>query len=249
MSSGCCMVVRVTTDPAGGHVAQDPGDAVAADPAREAAALGAGMFSQAFWDERYSSRGAVWSGNPNPHLISQASELSGGRALDVGSGEGADAIWLAGRGWQVTALDVSPVALRRGASRAAEVGAEVARRIDWLHEDILTWIPDPSSYDLVSSQFMHLPTGTREEVFARLAEAVAPGGTLLIVGHHPSDLQTTIPRPAMPELFFTASEVAASLDSHAWEIVVDAAPERSTTDPEGHTVMIHDAVLRARRRD
>ncbi len=153
------------------------------------------IFGEAFWDERYRSQGELWSGEPNPHLVSQASELSGGAALDVGSGEGADAIWLAERGWQVTALDVSTVALRRGAARAAEAGADVARRIDWLHEDVLTWIPEPSSYDLVSAQFMHLPTGPREEVFARLAAAVAPGGTLLIVGHHPSDLQTTVPRP------------------------------------------------------
>ena len=206
------------------------------------------MFSQAFWDERYSSRTAVWSGNPNPHLVSQASKLGAGTALDVGSGEGADAIWLAERGWQVTALDVSTVALARGASRAAEMGSDVSRRIDWRHEDILTWTPDPASYDLVSVQFLQLPAGPREEVFARLAAAVAPGGTLLIVGHHPSDLQTTVPRPPMPELFFTASEIAASLDRRDWEIVVDAARGRSTTDREGQSVIIHDAVLQARRR-
>lgn len=206
------------------------------------------MFSQAFWDERYSSRSAVWSGNPNPHLVSQASKLGAGRALDVGSGEGADAIWLAGRGWRVTAIDVSTVALGRGASRAAELGEEVARRIDWRHEDVLTWMPHPASYDLVSVQFLQLPAGPREAVFARLAAAVAPGGTLLIVGHHPSDLQTTVPRPPMPELFFTASEIAALLDRREWEIVVDAARQRVTTDPEGHPVTIHDAVLNSRRR-
>ncbi|MBA3424562.1 MAG: class I SAM-dependent methyltransferase [Chloroflexi bacterium] len=208
-----------------------------------------GIFGQAFWDERYRSRSQLWSGEPNPHLVSQASEVSSGTALDVGSGEGADAIWLAEQGWQVTAVDVSTVALRRGASRAAEVGADMARRIDWLHEDLLTWEgPKPDFYDLVSVQFMHLPKEPREALFRRLAASVAPGGTLLIVGHHPSDLQTTARRPPMPELFFTASEVAASLDPHAWEIVVDAAPERSTTDPQGHTILIHDAVLRARRR-
>jgi len=188
MSSGCCMVVRVTTDPAGGHVAQDPGDAVAADPAREAAALGAGMFSQAFWDERYSSRGAVWSGKPNPHLVSQASELSGGRALDVGSGEGADAIWLAGRGWQVTALDVSPVALRRGASRAAEVGAEVAgastgfTRTSWRGSPThppMTWSP-PSSCTC--------PPGR-----ARRCSRVSRGRG---AGWHPADRRSPPLRPA-----------------------------------------------------
>jgi len=206
------------------------------------------IFGQEFWDERYRSKSELWSGEPNAHLVSQASELSPGTALDVGSGEGADAIWLAERGWQVTAVDVSTVALSRGATRASEVGADVARRIDWLHEDVLTWSPDPMSFDLVSAQFMHLPERPRKSLFQRLAGSVAPGGTLLLVGHHPSDLQTTVPRPPMPELFFTASEIAVSLDTHTWEIAVVAAPERSTTDPEGQTVTIHDAVLAARRR-
>jgi len=207
------------------------------------------IFSQTFWDERYRSRDELWSGAPNPHLVGQAAELAAGRALDVGCGEGADAIWLARRGWQVTALDVSPVALRRGATRAAEVGADVADRIDWVHRDVLTWEPGLAGYDLVSAQFMQMPEPPRESVFQRLTASVAPGGTLLVVGHHPSDLQTTVPRPPMPELYFTASEVAALLDARAWEIVVDASPERSATDPEGRTVTIHDAVLRARRRD
>ncbi len=206
------------------------------------------MFSQAFWDGRYGSRSELWSGQPNSQLLVHASKLRPGTALDVGCGEGADAIWLAERGWHVTALDVSPVALRRGASRAVEVGAAVAQRIDWVQADLLAWDgPERTSYDLVSAQFMHLPKEPREAMFGRLAASVAPGGTLLIVGHHPSDLQTAARRPPLPELFFTASEVAASLDPHAWEILVDAAPERSTTDPQGHTFLIHDTVLRARR--
>lgn len=207
------------------------------------------IFGQSFWDDRYRSRSELWSGEPNPHLISNASELSAGTALDVGSGEGADAIWLAERGWRVTAVDVSTVALRRGAARAEEVGADVARRIDWLHEDVLTWAPAPASYDLASAQFMQVPEGPRESLFGRLAASVALGGTLLIVGHHPSDLQTTVPRPPLPELFFTASEVAASLDPEVWEIIVGATLARSTTDPDGYAATIHDAVLRARRRD
>ena len=93
---------------------------------------------------------------------------------------------------------------------------------------------------------MHLPK-QREALFRRLAASVVPGGTLLIV-HHPSDLRTVLHSP-MAELFFTASEVAASLDSLAWEIVVDEALERSTIDPGGHAVTIHDALLRALRRD
>ena len=204
-------------------------------------------FSQEFWDERYRSRDHLWSGEPNRHLIGQASELSPGMALDVGCGEGADAIWLAGRGWQVTAVDVSTVALSRGASHAAEAGIAVEQCIEWVHEDVLTWVPEPSAYDLASTQFMHLPAGPREALFRRLAVSVAPGGTLLIVGHHPSDLQTTVPRPPMPELFFTAEEIAGSLDHEQWDVLVADAVARPAKDPEGQEVTIYDAVLCARK--
>jgi SAM-dependent methyltransferase len=204
--------------------------------------------NQASWDERYRSSDALWSGNPNSQLLSQASDLSPGTALDVGCGEGADAIWLAERGWRVSAVDFSNVALQRGAARATEAGAEVAELITWIHADLITWTPAARSFDLVSVQFMHLPKDQREPLYRRLAEAVAPGGTLLVVGHHPSDMQTTVPRPAAREFFFTGNDIAASLDPDGWEIVVNAEPARHTTDPEGNTATIHDAVLRARRR-
>ncbi len=206
------------------------------------------MINEHFWDERYRSASALWSGSPNPQLVAEAADLAPGAALDAGCGEGADALWLAERGWRVTAVDFSAVALERGAAQAVERGADVARRIEWLHEDLTAWVPAAASYDLVSAQFMHLPKRPREALFRALAAAVASGGSLLIVGHHPSDLQTAIPRPPLPELFFTASDVAALLDPHGWDIVVSAARERAATDPAGRTVTIHDAVLRARRR-
>jgi SAM-dependent methyltransferase len=206
------------------------------------------QFDEAFWDERYRSHTALWSGNPNPHLIAETSGLAPGAALDVGCGEGADAIWLAQRGWSVTAADLSTVALRRGAGHAAQAGSAIAERISWLHVDATAWQPDPASYDLVSAQYLHLPALSRDAMFRRLAAAVTPGGTLLIVGHHPSDLQTTMPRPHLPELFFTGDDIAASLDPRQWEIITNAAAARSVTDPEGHVVTIHDTVLRARHR-
>jgi SAM-dependent methyltransferase len=205
------------------------------------------QFSQEFWEQRYQSNPSVWSGNPNTHLISEAADLTPGTALDVGAGEGADALWLAERGWQVTATDISTVALERGASHAREAGTEVAARIDWLHADLTTWVPQPMTYDLVSAQFMHLPKAQRETMVARLATSVAAGGTLLIVGHHPSDLQTTIPRPPMPELLFTAAEIADTLNPEEWDILVSDARPRNATDPDGRLVTIHDAVLRAQR--
>jgi hypothetical protein len=100
----------------------------------------------------------------------------------------------------------------------------------------------------VSSQFVHLPQADREPLYAHLAAAVRPGGTLLVVGHHVSDLETTIGRPNLPDLFFTAEEVAAGLDRARWEVLEAGAPEREALDREGNPVTIRDAVLRAVRR-
>ena len=95
-----------------------------------------GMFTQEFWDARYRSADRIWSGNPNPHLVAHVAELFPRTALDVGCGEGADAIWLASLGWQVTAIDVSTVALDRAAEQAAAAGRRVADRITWQHADV-----------------------------------------------------------------------------------------------------------------
>jgi SAM-dependent methyltransferase len=213
----------------------------------------AAMISQQFWDERYSSAGAIWSGNSNPQLVAQATDLAPGTALDVGSGEGADAIWLASRGWRVTAIDISPVALDRAAQRATMAGKEIADRISWRQADLLSWrlsTEDTAAFefDLVSAQFMYLPKPVLPSVHRRLASAVRPGGTLLIVGHHPSDLETSMRRPNVPDMLYTAQEIAAALDPDDWQIVVAAAPERQAQDPEGRPVTIRDAVLKAVRR-
>jgi SAM-dependent methyltransferase len=206
------------------------------------------QFDQAFWDERYLSHTTLWSGNPNRHLVAETEKLTPGTALDVAAGEGADAIWLAGRGWQVTAVDISTVALERAAGYAAKAGADIAGRISWCHQDLINWEPAQGQYDLISAQYLHLPRGPREVLFDHLAGAVASGGTLLIVGHHPSDMETTMPRPKMPELFFTGDEIADRLDPGQWEIVTNAAAEHTAADPEGRAVTIHDTVFRARRR-
>jgi len=203
-------------------------------------------FDRAFWDERYSSAHSLWSGNPNPHLVAEADGLTPGTALDAGAGEGADAIWLARRGWRVTAVDISGVALDRAAAHAAEAGDTVAGRIQWLRADMLEWQPPERAYNLVTAQYVHLPADGRRMVYARLAAAVADGGTLLVVGHHPSDMRTTMPRPQQPELFFTGDDLAAELGG-GWEIVANVAAPREATDPEGRQVTIHDTVFRARR--
>jgi SAM-dependent methyltransferase len=198
-----------------------------------------------FWDERYRSADAIWSGDPNPQLVAEVSGLAPGTALDVGCGEGADAVWLAERGWHVTAIDISGVALERARKAAANAG--LTERIDWRQGDIATWTPE-RSYDLVSEQFMQFAPPLRDAVFHRLAAAVAIGGTLLIVGHHPSDLETTMRRPRTPGVLYTAEEIAELLDPQTWETLVRAARPRDVTDANGAPVIVHDAVLRSRRR-
>ncbi len=205
------------------------------------------MFGQAAWDERYSSADRIWSGHPNPHLVAAAAKLTAARALDVGCGEGADAIWLASQGWQVTGIDVSAVALNRAASQASAAGEQIARRITWQRADVLSWIPPLRQFDLVSAQFMQLPPPELESLHRRLADTVRLGGVLLIVGHHPSDLDTGIGRPHHPDLMFTAEQVAARLDPGEWAITVIGAPEREALLPDGQSVTVRDAVLQATR--
>jgi SAM-dependent methyltransferase len=202
------------------------------------------VFDRGFWEELYGSQTSVWSGRPNPQLVTEAADLRPGRALDAGCGEGGDALWLAESGWRVTAVDFSATALERGAKQAAAQGLD--ERISWVRADLTSWAPE-GQFDLVSAQFMHLPTPERTALFARLAATVAPGGTLLIVGHHPSDLETEARRPPVPDMFFTAEDVAATLDD-GWDPVVTDARSRMAALPEGHEVSIRDAVLVARRR-
>ncbi len=202
-------------------------------------------FDRESWDERYRDAESVWSRNPNPQLVAEASNLTPGRALDVGCGEGTDALWMAGQGWRVTAVDFSQPALDRGAARAAAASGRVAERISWEQHDLLDRRPEHHAYDLVSSQFMHLPSDQLPPLFARLADSVAAGGTLLVVGHHVSDVSTGL-RPDLPEMFFTATEVAQQL-GYGWSIDVAEERARSTPGPDGDDMVVHDTVLRATR--
>jgi SAM-dependent methyltransferase len=204
------------------------------------------MFGADFWDERYRSAQRVWSGNPNPQLVAEVAGRPPGRALDVGCGEGADAIWLSRAGWTVVGADISGVALDRAAQHARDTDPAAAARIEWRQADLIARPPEPGSFDLVSAQFMQLPPEQRTRLFTSLAAAVAAGGMLLVVGHHPSDLATGVPRPPMPELFYAPDEIAALLDD-SWRVAVSEARPRSATTPDGAEATVHDTVLVAIR--
>ncbi|PZG08443.1 FAD-dependent oxidoreductase [Nonomuraea aridisoli] len=203
--------------------------------------------AEEFWDGRYGESERIWSGEPNVALVREAADLTPGTALDLGCGEGGDAIWLARRGWRVTAVDISRVALERAAAQAAEAG--VGDRVDWQRHDLGASFPE-GSYDLVSACYLHSPVDMpREKILRAAASAVAPGGVLLVVGHagwpsweHDHD---------HPDVHFpTPQEVLAALElgEGEWEVLRSEEFERAQVIPDGRRGTRDDNLLKLRRR-
>ncbi|MEV4596649.1 class I SAM-dependent methyltransferase [Amycolatopsis sp. NPDC049253] len=187
------------------------------------------------WDEMYRAREQVFSGEPNGVLVAEAAGLPPGEALDVGCGEGADAVWLARRGWRVTAMDVAETALRRGA--AAAQAADVAGRVAWTRADLSTAGWPAGVFDLVSAQYFPLPRRPGYEVLHRLLASVAPGGTLLVAGHDPGDEGVDYAG------YYRPDEIAEVLGDE-WTILAHESRPRTRPGPEG-THHTRDVVLRA----
>jgi 2-polyprenyl-3-methyl-5-hydroxy-6-metoxy-1,4-benzoquinol methylase len=202
----------------------------------------AAMFEPPSWDERYSGPEKVFSGNPNAQLVAEVTGLTPGRALDVGCGEGGDVIWLARQGWTVTGADFSANGLARAARHVEQAG--VADRIDWWQVDARTFAADGRTYDLVTSHFLHPPDGGMVEVTRRLAEAVAPGGHLLVVGHAPSEVFAHLTK-SHRQAMFLAEELLPGLPDDFDVLVADQRPRTMIRD--GVTVDVHDSTLFARR--
>jgi SAM-dependent methyltransferase len=198
-------------------------------------------FWEGLWAKTLSEHGdRVAHRPPNHHLTAELADLSPGRALDAGCGGGSDSLWLAAHGWRVTAVDFSATALAQGESTAAAAGEEIAERIEWVEADLGAWTPEPARYDLVVSLYVHI-AGSVEEMVGRLASAVAPGGTLFLVGHQPIDPATGEPTPAAGQVQVSVDAAASVLDRGEWELVV--AEER----PRAAAGSGVDAVIRARR--
>ena len=199
-------------------------------------------FWERLWSKTLSERAdQVANRPPNAHLTSEIADLEPGRILDAGCGHGADALWLAAHGWQVTAVDFSAAALAQGKATAEAAGPEIAVRIDWVEADLGTWIPDPGRYDLVACLYVHV-AGSVPEMVMRMAEAVATGGTLFLVGHQPIDPATGSPTPAAGQVQVSLDTVTSALDPQNWELIV--AEDRMRTAADSGV----DAVIRARRR-
>jgi SAM-dependent methyltransferase len=201
-------------------------------------------FDRDFWDRRWSEvvrecPEQVAQRPPNAYLTETVDSIAPGRALDAGCGHGSEALWLAVRGWHVTAVDFSRRALAHGRSRAESLGPRIAERIAWVEGDLGTWTPEPGRYDLVSSLYVHV-AGSVEEMVSRLVTGVAPGGMLLLVGHLPVDPITGAETPAAGQVQVTV-DAAAVLDSPRWQMLT--AEER----PRGTAGTGFDAVICARR--
>lgn len=228
-------------------------------------------FDKNYWDE-------IWQGDPatamststaNPHLVKEVSGLTPGTALEAGCGAGAEVIWLAEHGWQVTGADVADAALAFAADRAADSG--VTDRVDWVQADLSTWDP-PTRYDLVTTHYAH-PAMPQLDFYERIATWVAPGGTLLVVGHlhhhddatehkhghghqhehkhgHSGELDDRRPDDTHPpvEATATAAAITARLDTDIWVVRTAEESHRTIKGPGGRPTQIHDVVVRAHRR-
>ena len=215
-------------------------------------------FDKVYWEQHWQGAGApgpTGGDPPNPYLDRELGELTPGTALDAGCGAGAEAIWLARHGWQVTAADISAGALARAAERAAANGA--GDRVQWVEADLGVWEP-ATRFDLVTTHYAH-PAMPQLEFYDRIAGWVAPGGTLLVVGHlhthgapddghghgHGHEHGHGHGHQPPAEASATAAAVTARLDPGAWEVVT-AAEERRTMP--GRETVLHDVVVRAVRR-
>ena len=217
-------------------------------------------FDHEYWDRIWQGDRvtAMGTSQVNPHLIREIADLAPGTALDAGCGAGAEAIWLATHGWKVTGADIAAAALDRAAGRAADAG--VADQVQWVQADLSIWEPD-AQYDLVTTQYAH-PAMPQLDFYDRTASWVAPGGTLLIVGHldhaagggdhqHGGDHGPRRGRhfdgpPASSST--TAANITARLDPADWEVVTAEESSRTMSGPEGRETTVHDVVVRATRR-
>lgn len=189
------------------------------------------------WNSRYAGTELLWTAQANRFLTTEVAQLAPGRALDLGCGEGRNSVWLAERGWEVTGVDFAEV----GLAKAAKLAEERAVRVEWIHADLLEFVPPRCSFDLVAMLYIHLIETERREILARSAAALTADGVLLVVGHDTSNLAEGHGGPKDPAVLFTPEEVARELP-----LRIERAEKvrRPIASSEGQVYAI-DALVRA----
>lgn len=192
------------------------------------------------WNRRWAGERANAATTPSAFLIAEIESLSPGRALDVACGAGRNAVWLARRGWRVTGMDFSEVALRAAGELARAAGVEV----EWIEADAVTWTPPARAYDLVTVMYLQVPAEERRAALAHAASAVQPGGTMLVVGHDLLNLTEGVGGPTQADVLFTPDDLIAEIGDLAIE---KALRVRRAVDGGGAARDAIDALVRARR--
>ncbi len=164
---------------------------------------------RSLWDARYEAKGALWGAEPNQFLAEIAEVLEPGTALDLGCGQGRNSLWLASRGFEVTGLDLSPVAIEQAEAVAAELDLDAS----FESVDLTTWDPAGRVWDLVVLTYLHLSHERRPVVHAAARRAVAPGGRLVVIAHHLDNFENGVGGPPVPELLFTEQQLAGDFSS------------------------------------
>jgi SAM-dependent methyltransferase len=194
------------------------------------------------WDDRYATTELIWGAEPNQFLVREVADLTPGKALDLATGEGRNAIWLSERGWAVTGVDFSAVALGKAREIAADVGVDV----EWVDADVIEYEPEPASVDLVTILYLHLERPERRRVLAAASRAVAPGGTLLIVGHDLDNLTRGYGGPQDPARLWVAADAVEELVGLEIE---QAGQVVRVVKTDAGAVEAIDTLIRARRAD
>lgn len=194
------------------------------------------------WDRKYDGRELVYGEPPNATLVEVATNLERGRALDLASGQGRNAIWLATRGWTVDAVDFSSVALTRASRVADSAPQSVRNRLTWIHADVTELATQPN-YDLVLMLYLHLPPKARRKAVAAAISALKPEGILMILGHHTSNIEAGVGGPEDIEILYTPEDLMSDIDSR---LTVVTAENRYRHVSGGTAI---DAVLLASRSD
>jgi SAM-dependent methyltransferase len=195
------------------------------------------------WDERYSGTEFEWTTRPNQFVATELAGLTPGRALDLAAGEGRNAVWLAERGWRVTAVDFSRVGLEKGRKLSAARGVDEAR-VDWIVADLRDYEPERGAYDLALIAYLQVSPQVRAAVLARAAAALAPGGTMFVVGHDLTNLTEGVGGPQDPDVLYTPEALRSELPGLR---ILRAERVHRAVDRDGGPATAVDTLVRAVR--